>query len=977
MIGWLVYQVAHLDPLALLAGAVFLFAAGMPVVGFMLGSQCSPCCGAAPTVCSECTTGKLPNTITVTLSNVTGGCLTTQTFVLKRGWTYVAPGSSQTIYNKNTGWYEFNECTFGFVGRCPQEHGYISTRDIIEVRYRGPDLPPVALFNPSRAVLNDTPGYPAQIEWEADDPIENCSDFSWSATNAFGQTITVDADGAWQDKADSGLPSSLTATFSGFKDYTVSPTHLCELTFTAPFGSGAAGHVSEPIGYAPDDLGPIGSVVLTDAGSGYAKYGRSKPAITAEPTGPGDGGELLVTLAQQSGEDSLPYWEVDKITVLAFGQGYVHWSSVAITAEPNSTVSSECVAHIVTARTEPTLTATAMSGNSDAVLSVSLEEITDAELDYYNGMYRIASISVTQPGTAYENGSPVLIAVDTEDDLMAIEAIAHIVTKRVEPTLSIAGNAVVDITLTKAEDPPARWSISSIAVTDGGSGYIDGETVAVVGAPGDESECSGTPNTVIVHTVRDEPTLSVGVSSNAGSGADLSATLAQVGNVWVVTDVVINDGGADYEVGDQLAITVSSGQEVGPASGEVASVEDGAITSVTIFVEGAYFLDTGVVETVEQPYAYPCQWWHDTHEIESVVVDNSGAYYRDTGEIESVTINEKGGYYLEDPNAEPYVANVAVGIAQLQPSAGTGGEVTVSVNDDTGSPNFGTLFGLAIKSPGSGYLAGEKIATCQGKIWNERSVVLTRGIPGEFLPFRPSEPWVDCAHSRTWCERCYLTGSPPAWFGQRSLRVYWNGSTTTPSVEFNQVAYSTSGQIQDCSIGSFSAVGGDGQTITFSAGGEYEPDTASTADGSCHQCCAGTIPPDEIEATATVSFVDKAYTPPITRYYANNDVFVLSRTDACSLRYQWEGMAPQLPTTEGLGLYVEARPLGLQECGQERCSQKCVLTGVAQLTFSGYVSGDSVVCGSVAEPPSLCPPSGTITGKTGPYGLVDYSITVN
>ena len=59
---------AQVDPLAALLGGLWLFAAGLFPVGFMLGSSCSCHCGEVP--CNTCTVGELPETLTVAFSGL-------------------------------------------------------------------------------------------------------------------------------------------------------------------------------------------------------------------------------------------------------------------------------------------------------------------------------------------------------------------------------------------------------------------------------------------------------------------------------------------------------------------------------------------------------------------------------------------------------------------------------------------------------------------------------------------------------------------------------------------------------------------------------------------------------------------------------------------------------------------------------------------------------------------------------------------
>jgi hypothetical protein len=66
----LLAAISSVDPPALLAWLVFLFAASGYPLGIMLGSSCSPCCG---TPCTQCTEGELPDTVTVAISGYVDG----------------------------------------------------------------------------------------------------------------------------------------------------------------------------------------------------------------------------------------------------------------------------------------------------------------------------------------------------------------------------------------------------------------------------------------------------------------------------------------------------------------------------------------------------------------------------------------------------------------------------------------------------------------------------------------------------------------------------------------------------------------------------------------------------------------------------------------------------------------------------------------------------------------------------------------
>ena len=60
---------ATVDPFAAILGSLWLFAAGMFPVGFMLGSTCSACCNP----CTLCATGTLPSTVTLKIDGFSEG----------------------------------------------------------------------------------------------------------------------------------------------------------------------------------------------------------------------------------------------------------------------------------------------------------------------------------------------------------------------------------------------------------------------------------------------------------------------------------------------------------------------------------------------------------------------------------------------------------------------------------------------------------------------------------------------------------------------------------------------------------------------------------------------------------------------------------------------------------------------------------------------------------------------------------------
>lgn len=421
------------------------------------------------------------------------------------------------------------------------------------------------------------------------------------------------------------LPDKVTVALSGLTKSNVQ-LNLLSLSFSSCFGTGAAGTVKAP-GGLPSEKGPIESVTLTQSGAGYAKLGRVEPTLTAVVAN-GDGATFTPTLTNKKGQCGFDYWEIGSLSVTG-GTGYVDGDQVAFTVAEGDTEEQPASATIHTGRDQPTLSASAWGGTG----------------------------------------------------------------------------ATFSISYTKNGGDPATWTISDVSVTNGGTGYHGGSYLAFNLGTGDVSDSNAYAQ---ITTNRSEPTLSASVSSETGSGAVLSVSLSSTydydGPAWAVSSIGITDGGTGYAEGDQVSINVVSGQqsEWNWFYGHASSVdENGSITAIAIDYPGAYFKDDGV--------------------ITGVTLWSGGAYHKDNGIPTSVTVDSRGRYYREDASVPPYVADVTVSVVQSPPSAGSGAEISVEIDDNTSSDTFGVIRSLHLDNAGTGYL-GWTWADCGVKRLNGRQI---------------------------------------------------------------------------------------------------------------------------------------------------------------------------------------------------------------------------------------------------------------
>ena len=287
----------------------------------------------------------------------------------------------------------------------------------------------------------------------------------------------------------------------------------------------------------------------------------------------------------------------------------------------------------------------------------------------------------------------------------------YAVLGRVEPTVtaSVTGGsgATLSVTLTEGADflgdtlclEVPIWSVASVSVTSGGSGYSDKQAVTFSAAAGDTvAEHAKAYAYVAIEAPRSAV---VTVHTSGGSGAVLVPTFAVVSGfsinrggaanppfcnvpnrtAYEVTGITITNGGSGYAVDDFVGISFansSDGSVYEQLNAEVTAVTGGGeISAIALTYGGGYgggFTDT----------------------LESVVVEGciSGGV---------------GKYYREDPDEPPYVAAVTVTIQQEAPSTGSGAVITATVEDDTASADFGKVVSLTLQDGGTGYI---KRSTC-------------------------------------------------------------------------------------------------------------------------------------------------------------------------------------------------------------------------------------------------------------------------
>ena len=405
------------------------------------------------------------------------------------------------------------------------------------------------------------------------------------------------------------LPETLTVTFSGLADRTPGPD-LCALTFSAPYGSGAAGKVTAPGGDPATDKGPISSVSLTNGGSGYAKLGRVAPTITASG-GSGTGATFTVNKTSSNDANGIPSWGVTGVTWTGSTSGYVDGDQITFGVAAGDTAEQGAAATIHTVRTAPTVTAS-VSGGSGATLSV-----TTATNGTTPQTWSVTGVTVTNGGTGYPASGYVTFntaSCDTAEQ----SADATFYSGRVAPTVTASASgsgsgAVVSASLssTTGYDGRTYWYVTGISVTNGGTGYAEYDPVAV--------------------TVTD------------GEGYGAYAEVSAVDGSGAITGIAVYWGG-EYFKSNGIIQSV----EFGYGGGGIYYRDAGEISSISVEAGGTYYREDASLSpyvatvTVGVSQTAPS---NGTGATLTATVESSTSS-ANFGKITGVTIGSGGNNYL-------------------------------------------------------------------------------------------------------------------------------------------------------------------------------------------------------------------------------------------------------------------------------------------------------------------------------------------
>lgn len=593
---------------------------------------------------------------------------------------------------------------------------------------------------------------------------------------------------ATEDGTKSALPDTITVTLDGFTDVSQGP-YLCNLDFSACYGSGADGVVVAPGGDPDDDKGPISKVALTGGGSGYAKLGREQPTLTV--TGSGTGATFTASLAQEQDACGLSYWRVSSISVSGTGTGYADQEWLVISPAEGDTTELPAAAKINSSRSEPTLTAavTASSPGTGCTLSASV-----TQNPFTPETWSVTGVSVTAGGTGYSEGDLVEFEIAT-GDIELSAASARVQVARTTPAVSLslfrisgAGSGSggdISATLTQTTSIITGrdiWEITAITINSAGTGYQVDDVVIVTVTDGEADV------TAFFYAT---------VSSVGGSGELVAFTISSPGGYYKNTDVV-----------DAVEIE---------AAGEYYH-DDGVVGSVTLTEGGRYYRENpelpASVATVTVSVVQSLPSAGAGAAISATVDDDPDS--ETFGQITGLTIDDAGDDYL----AWVWTTNDCCGYR---------------IN---GKP-------IVLTKAAHSNVAGPATYPVVDGVYDRKCVYAHRICGGWQSPF--VHGYADQPNINTMTILVALRDDGTS--AVASVQVDPTGENYVGTTECFALWQSAPDAISSCDNFAWSATNVAGRSISVSPGGEYNAESLyNDGPSSCTSCCQGEYEvPGEVE----------------------------------------------------------------------------------------------------------------------------------
>lgn len=282
---------------------------------------------------------------------------------------------------------------------------------------------------------------------------------------------------------------------------------------------------------------------------------------------------------------------------------------------------------------------------------------------------------------------------------------ARLVYPRGAPTITATApggaGATLSVTLSQSGDPP-QWSVESISVTAGGSGYTTGKNVSF--SFGNAVELSLALAYIVVDDADVVWDVEVDASAAGGAGASFDVVWNEpYGDEFfpysrTIQSITVTNGGSGYDTANGPVVlrlvdgTTAYGYESFTQLTLAVTITDGAIISVD-----------GYVAPDDPEYVYGV----------------GDLLFIGTGPVDSVAVSAGGAYYVEDKSKQPSVETAAVTASV----PGSNAQLSVAVDSKSGNATFGQVTAITV-TDAKPFPPGNLIATNSSFSISDREYLL-------------------------------------------------------------------------------------------------------------------------------------------------------------------------------------------------------------------------------------------------------------
>ncbi len=453
------------DPTAVPLWLVVALAAGMYPFGFMLGSECSACCGA----CGQCAEGTLPETLTVAISGIPSTTLGPPLVTLSFSSCYgsgAAGHAAAPVQSAPASDYENDRGPITAATVTNGGSGYARLGRVIPTVTATADGGSGAELSITLAAAKDSCNLDywkvskVSVVTGGSGYVDNQSitfsaaegDSEQSAAVARLQTVRLEPEATIEVSSEQGTGAMISVSFDAIPG-DPPQWRVDSVTVDTAGDLYVTGDVAT--------LTPSTNTITVGPADFFVKAAHAEPTVSASvSTTAGTGAALSITLAPVVSYDGSDAWEVSAITIEDAGSGYEVYNTVDVIADDGITRYS-CFAWVESVDASGAILSITLWSGGEYLKGgpITAVEVTNGGI-YYGDSGEADSVDIDEGGSYYRE--------DADEPPYVAEVTAS--ASNIAP--SNGSGAVLSGVVDDDPESETFGQITGVNVDEGGDGYL-------------------------------------------------------------------------------------------------------------------------------------------------------------------------------------------------------------------------------------------------------------------------------------------------------------------------------------------------------------------------------------------------------------------------------------------------------------------------------------------------------------------------